>query len=146
MRHHENVSPTSTHIPTRRGFPAIFFAGTVLFIVALAGCESKGPPSSGGAPVVDVAKPRGLAAGPARVEVAAEGFQPSRVEIGDDHRIVFRRTSDATCATAVAFPDLGVEKQLPLNADVTIELPPNAKGELTFQCGMGMYRGKVVAR
>lgn len=81
-----------------------------------------------------------------RVEVTSAGFQPSRIDVGSDRSIVFRRTTDKTCATAVVFPALRIERNLPLNADVTIALPPGAKGELAFQCGMGMDRGKVVVR
>jgi len=55
------------------------------------------------------------------VEVTSEGFQPPRVTIGPDRRVV------------------------PLNTDVAFELPASSHGELGFQCGMGMYRGKVVA-
>jgi hypothetical protein len=144
--HHQKTDPPPIANNARRRSRIGLLAIGVPFVLVLAACESKAPPPSAAAPAAEHAAPQALPAGPARVEVAAAGFQPSRVELGDDHRIVFRRTSDATCATAVAFPDLGVEKQLPLNADVTVELPPTAKGELTFQCGMGMYRGKVVAR
>ena len=79
-----------------------------------------------------------------RVEVTADGFQPARIVLGPDRKVVFRRTSDATCATAVVFPGFGIEKPLALNTDVTIELPAGSQSELGFQCGTGMYRGKVV--
>lgn len=81
-----------------------------------------------------------------RVEVTAGGFQPSRIDVGAQRRVVFRRTSDSTCATSVVFPTLGIQKPLPLNTDVVIDLPATARGELAFQCRMGMDRGKVVAR
>ncbi len=81
-----------------------------------------------------------------RVEVTSAGFEPSRIDVGSNRSIVFRRTTDETCATSVVFPGLGVEKALPLNTDVAIDLPPGARGELAFQCGMGMDRGKVIAR
>jgi plastocyanin domain-containing protein len=44
----------------------------------------------------------------------------------------------------VVFPDLKLEKALPLNQTVAIELPAAVSSTLTFQCGMGMYHGKVV--
>ena len=81
-----------------------------------------------------------------RVEVTSAGFQPSRIDVGGNRLIVFRRTTDKTCATSVVFPGLGIEKTLPLNTDVAIELAPGTKGELAFQCGMGMDRGKVIVR
>jgi plastocyanin domain-containing protein len=82
----------------------------------------------------------------ARVAVTDKGFEPSTVSIGTGRRLVFRRTSENTCATAVVFPDLKIEKELPLNQDVAVDLPASAKGEIGFQCGMGMYKSKVVAQ
>jgi plastocyanin domain-containing protein len=116
----------------------------VLASSALLACESKKDPS--------IREPAGAAAssnlvafaGTARVEVTKDGFQPNRVVVGSDRKVTFRRTSDATCATAVVFPEVGIEKQLPLNSDVVIELPASAPRELSFQCGMGMYKSKVV--
>jgi len=66
--------------------------------------------------------------------------------LGAARSLVFRRTTDDTCATSVVFPALGIQKPLPLNTDVAIELPATLTEEVTFQCGMGMHRGKVVAR
>ena len=82
----------------------------------------------------------------ARVEVNATGFQPSRIDVGAQRRVIFRRVSDSTCATAVVFPALNIEKPLPLNTDVMVQLPASAHGELAFQCGMGMRRGQVVVQ
>jgi plastocyanin domain-containing protein len=55
-----------------------------------------------------------------------------------------RHTGDATCATAVVFPEVGIEKHLPLDSDVVIELSASAPRKLCFQCSMGMYNSKVV--
>ena len=48
------------------------------------------------------------------------------------------------------FPDslsgLKLEKSLPLNEVVSIESSADGSSTLTFQCGMGMYHGKVVVR
>jgi len=92
------------------------------------------------------AAPPGSAPAVGRVEVTSAGFQPPRIDIGIRRSVVFRRTTDKTCATSVVFPALGIDKPLPLNADVAVDLPPEATGELAFQCGMGMDRGKVVVR
>ncbi len=120
--------------------------GVVFLLPALVACESKSPaPMS--SPTASTVMPMstGSANSVPTVEVTNEGFQPSRVALGADRRVVFRRVADGTCATAVVFPSLGIQKVLPLNADVAIELPRDSHGELGFQCGMGMYRGKVVA-
>jgi hypothetical protein len=104
------------------------------------GCESGPAPQERPAPA-----PAVVASTP-HIEVGEHGFQPTRIVVGTDHRLVFRRTSDATCATAVVFPSLGLERALPLGTDVAIDLPPSARGELGFQCGMGMYKSKVVVQ
>jgi plastocyanin domain-containing protein len=132
------------HLRTNKWFiQAINVGATVLAGLATIGCEA------GSAPKVTEKQPAPAPASATdlpRVEVGAHGFQPSRLALNGARRIVFRRTSDATCATAVVFPGLDIEKSLPLNTDVTVELPPSARGELGFQCGMGMYRAKVVVQ
>jgi len=83
-----------------------------------------------------------------RVEIAAngDGFQPSSVKVkkGELTTLVFTRTTNDTCATAVVFPELGVKKDLPLNQPVAIDVPVDKARTLAFQCGMGMYKSKVV--
>ena len=105
----------------------------------LAGCQN-----------ASASETRGSAAakaptGSVRVEVGSEGFRPSLVVVGPERRIVFHRTVEATCATAVVFPSLGIQKELPLKTDVVVDVPPSVHGEIAFQCGMGMYRGMAVA-
>lgn len=80
------------------------------------------------------------------VTVNGDGFTPSEIKVqkGETTTLVFTRTSDATCAKAVAFPELGLTKALPLNQAVEIEVPVASARTLTFQCGMGMYKSRVV--
>ena len=96
---------------------------TTLFLVIglleLAACESK----------TTVAAPESGV----RVEVNDHGFQPSHVVLGSDRRILFRRTSEQTCATAVVFPEFHIEKPLPMNTDVEVVLPASAHGERNFE-------------
>lgn len=83
-----------------------------------------------------------------RVDVTADekGFQPRSVAVkkGQATTLVFTRTSDDTCATSVVFPELGVKKDLPLKQPVSIDIPADTARTLSFQCGMGMYKSKVV--
>lgn len=81
-----------------------------------------------------------------RVTVDGKGFTPSRIEVnrGADTTLQFTRTSDATCAKKVVFPEIGVEEDLPLNQPVAIKVPTSEARTLTFQCGMGMYKSSVV--
>jgi hypothetical protein len=119
-----------------------------LTIATLVGCESRAHDE---AKMTDRAAPAAstppaFPVEPALVEVSAHGFEPPHVTLTGTRQLRFRRTSDQTCATEVVFPALGIDKKLPLNTDVLVDLPPNAAGEVAFQCGMGMYRGSVVAQ
>ena len=82
------------------------------------------------------------------IRVTEEGFVPARVEAhaGQPVTLVFRRTTEHTCATEAVFPSLGRALALPLNRPVRTTLRPRSKGTIEFACGMGMYTGQVVVR
>jgi hypothetical protein len=132
------------------------FGGGLLTIVAVAGIANAGPGAGHttccighhheDATVTPNATATPDPSGKVTVTVDGRGFHPSSIELTKGQRatLEFRRTSDETCATSVVFPELKLEKALPLNQVVAIELPADASGTLTFQCGMGMYHGKVV--
>jgi RND family efflux transporter MFP subunit len=84
----------------------------------------------------------------ATVEITEQGFVPPSVTLkaGQGAGVTFIRKTDNTCAKEVVFPSLKVTKPLPLNVPVTIELPPQASGEINYVCGMNMLHGKVVVR
>ncbi|MDB4993623.1 MAG: hypothetical protein JWM74_1055 [Myxococcaceae bacterium] len=75
-----------------------------------------------------------------------KGFTPSSVTLkkGEKAELVFTRTTDATCATEVVFPEINLRKDLPLNKPVAIAVPTDTARKLTFQCGMGMFKSAVV--
>jgi plastocyanin domain-containing protein len=89
-------------------------------------------------------------AGPAADVTASEhGFSPSSLKLthggpGSHAAVTFVRTTDKTCATEVVFPDLQIERKLPLNEVVSVEVPTDTARTLTFQCGMAMYKGALV--
>ncbi len=81
------------------------------------------------------------------ITVGPEGFQPNEIalEAHTPARLVFTRTTDATCAKQVQIPAFGVEKtDLPLNEPVAIEIMPHETGTFTFVCGMDMLEGAIV--
>jgi hypothetical protein len=92
------------------------------------------------------AKPNETGTQSIAITVGEDGFAPNHVEVqrGTKATLRFTRTTDKTCATAVAFPELGLNKPLPLNQTVDIEIPADKERTLTFQCGMGMYKSKIV--
>lgn len=109
--------------------------------------RGRSPASSGGASVEPGALGGAPTAAP-RVVADAGGFTPRVLALprGGPGDVVFRRTTDDTCATAVVFPALGIERELPLGQDVTVTVPTTAARTWAFQCGMGMYRSRVVVR
>lgn len=101
--------------------------------VAFLGCEKKPAPAA-------------LPAGAVAVTADDKGFTPSSVTFkkGAPASLVFTRTTDDTCAKEVVIPDLKINKELPKNQAVTIEIPTDKEQKLTFQCGMGMYKSSIV--
>jgi plastocyanin domain-containing protein len=88
------------------------------------------------------------AGGEVAVRVDENGFTPSSVTIerGKPFALVFTRTTDKTCATAVSFPELELDRPLPKDAPVRVELPTADARTYTFQCGMGMFKSKVAVQ
>lgn len=85
----------------------------------------------------------------ADVTADEHGFHPASVKLpsggpGSHMGVSFVRTTDRTCATEVVFPQLNIEQKLPLDQVVSVDLPTDDPTTLTFQCGMGMYKGAVV--
>jgi plastocyanin domain-containing protein len=112
--------------------PSTIASGLALSL-CLSGC---GKSSQAAAPLADVT-------------ASEHGFSPASLKLpaggpGSHSTVSFVRTTDHTCATEVVFPDLDINKPLPLNQVVKVDVPTDAPKTLTFQCGMAMYKGAVV--
>ena len=97
------------------------------------------------------ASPKPIVAEPgAVIPVTADerGFTPAAVQtqLGQKLTLRFTRTTDATCADKVVFPEAGIEKDLPLKQPVDIEIPTDKARTLGFQCGMGMFKSAVLVK
>jgi len=70
-------------------------------------------------------------------------YEPALIEAvaGKGISLKFIREDESACAGQVIFPELGVQKELPLGKPVVIRLVPDKPGDFSFQCQMGMYRG-----
>ncbi|MBV6459426.1 MAG: Multidrug resistance protein MdtA [Fimbriimonadaceae bacterium] len=97
---------------------------------------------------VAASSPEVAASGGPTVEVLSGSYNPASitVESGKPTTITFIRRSEVGCGTEIVFPELGIEKPLPLNEPVKVTIAPTKPGELRFTCGMDMFNGKVIVR
>lgn len=81
-----------------------------------------------------------------KIRVDKNGFSPSAIDVEAGHKLnlVFNRADKDNCGSVVVFPKQKIRKSLPVGKDVIVSLIPNA-GQITFSCGMGMYKGTIVA-
>jgi plastocyanin domain-containing protein len=87
-----------------------------------------------------VAKPREI-----QVTVTSNGFEPADIKTkkGEPLRLVITRKTEKTCATEVVIKELGINKKLPLNEAVAVDLKPTKDGELRYACSMDMIAGVI---
>ncbi len=74
------------------------------------------------------------------------GYDPDVIVVkqGKPVRLHFNRQESAMCSEMVIFDQIDQSAKLPEGETVTIEFTPESKGEISFQCQMGMLRGKVL--
>ena len=92
---------------------------------------------------------RDAASGVQEIVVRVHGsYSPAtvRVKAGRPVRMVFDRQEASGCSEVVMVPDLGVRAQLPPFQTTVVEFTPAEPGNYPFTCGMGMFRGEIVAR
>jgi hypothetical protein len=86
----------------------------------------------------------------ARVEVSVDGtgYHPAEIKAPAKSKVTlaFKRTTDQGCGQKLVIADMELEKDLPLDEAVEIEVEVPETGELGFACGMNMYKGKVVPK
>lgn len=77
--------------------------------------------------------------------VTEKGFEPSKIKAkkGEKLRLVVTRKTKSTCATEIVVPEHGINKELPLDEAVTVEVTPKKSGEIRYACGMGHVTGIV---
>ena len=83
-----------------------------------------------------------------RIRVTPRGFDPPRIQIpaGKPVTLAFTRDAGPNCGAQVVFPALDIRRDLPLGGAILVQLPAQSAGEISFACGMGMFRGMIVAR
>lgn len=120
-----------------------------LLVVVAAACKKE---EKKAAPAVDKTAP--VTAGTVapdgvrkvNVEASKEGYTPDRIagKPGEKLVIVFKRTIEGDCLSQVQVAD---QKpiDLPMNTPVEVPVTVPQAGELAFACGMGMFKGTIVA-
>jgi plastocyanin domain-containing protein len=76
------------------------------------------------------------------------GYDPDVIVVKQGKPVLlhFNRQESAMCSEMVIFDKIDRSAKLPEGETVTIEFTPQQKGEIPFQCQMGMLRGKVVVQ
>jgi plastocyanin domain-containing protein len=113
-----------------------WYCGAALAVLVLAGCAK--PEKSGPAALATTV----------HVEVTEAGFVPATATVpkGQPITLTMTRRTNQTCATDVVFPALNIKRDLPLDQEVTIELPAQPAGTLSYACGMDMVKGNLVVQ
>ncbi|MBI5705745.1 MAG: cupredoxin domain-containing protein [Armatimonadetes bacterium] len=80
--------------------------------------------------------------------VADGGYQPGTVtaKAGMRLELTFTLGKRPGCASTVSFPGLKIKKSIPAGKGVVIKFTPAKAGEVPFECGMGMYKGKIIVK
>lgn len=120
-------------------------------VIALAALLAAAPafaaeaPAKGTAPATSSAAARTI-----EIKVTDAGFEPREIKVkkGEPTKLVFLRTTEQTCITAVDIPDEKVAKlDLPLNKPVALTITPKKAGVEAFHCSaMGMGNGKIIVQ
>ena len=115
------------------------------FAVLVAGCSKKSEaPKPKEAPVTAGTVTDGVRK--IEIEASKDGYSPERIvgKPGEKLVLVFKRTIEADCLAQVKVAD-GAPVDLPMNKPVEVPVTVPQSGELAFACGMGMFKGTVVA-
>lgn len=125
---------------TRATIPLMFVPLSMVFAT---GCQRGNAPAAQLPPPVVNATPNSRVS----VVVDAQGYHPSTVNApaGRPLTLVFTRVTDEGCGQQLVFPSLNIRRDLPLNQPVQVTVTPTS-GQITFTCGMNMYRGAIVAQ
>ena len=81
-----------------------------------------------------------------KIRVDKNGFSPSSIDVEAGHKLnlVFNRADKNNCGSTVVLPKYKIRKALPVGKDVIVSITPREAGNISFTCGMGMYKGSLV--
>ena len=89
-----------------------------------------------------------IPAGTIRITVGSNGYEPARINVrrGETVRLAFYRADANNCGGEIVFPALNLRRALPVGETTIVEVTPRDTGEISFTCGMDMYRGALVVQ
>lgn len=81
-----------------------------------------------------------------KITISKRGYEPSSITVkkGRPVKLVFFREDGENCGEELVFPKLNIKRTLPVGATTSVEFTPTETGEIGFNCGMDMLRGKVI--
>lgn len=76
------------------------------------------------------------------------GYKPDviRVKKGKPVELTFTRTERNGCGNVLVIDSLKVRREIAPGRSTVVKFTPTKTGEIPFECGMGMIRGKVVVQ
>lgn len=113
-----------------------------------AGCGKSGDASAAPAQSGQAAPAETAAGRIVEVKVTDKGFEPASIEAkkGETISLRFTRSTTSECLKAMAVPSLNIQKDLPLNQPVIVNIPADKEGKVVFQCWMAMFKGEIVVK
>jgi len=91
-------------------------------------------------------KVRGEATGQVTINFTSSGYKVDNkiIKAGSQVTLTLVNTTGAGCVQAFVMPSLGIQKVVPVGGQEVIQFTaPITPGQLSFSCGMGMYRGQL---
>ncbi len=117
----------------------------LLLVLVAASCGKKSDNSSS-SPPTPVAKASADGIRHVAVHVTKDGYEPARIAGKPNEKLVLDVTREQAgeCLEHVVMPD---KRDIALPLDKMVEIPVTvpAGGEVTFTCGMNMFKGVIVA-
>lgn len=81
------------------------------------------------------------------INVLSNGYRPSEVTVpsGKPVTLTLVTKGNLGCTSIFRIPQLNLERDLSLKKTTTLTATFDSPGRYTFTCGMGMYRGTIIA-
>ncbi|MEZ4302177.1 MAG: cupredoxin domain-containing protein [Polyangiaceae bacterium] len=126
---------------------AVLFASLLLGSLVALGCgkaDANAAPAAAGSgepsAVAETATGRVV-----EIKVTDNGFEPKVVEAkkGETVSLKFIRSTKSECLKAISIPSLKINKDLPMETPVIVNVPADKEGKIVFQCWMAMVKGEI---